>query len=255
MSGIIGKCTKCHRKVDVGGKYLSCDLCKNSCHCECENLTSKTVDSILAVKQHVVWLCTVCKSKDPLNILSIIPKIVEMQAELSKEVASIRAEVSSMPKEKSEKTQTQSYEGAIAEMALRKSKENNLVVFGMKTTNEKVKEVETMFIKELEVDVTEHIQRVTKGGKDSKLIFIKFKDQETRNAVLRAAKKLKSSASPHVRKIWINPDYTPSQLSYLKALRSEAKILREKGERAFVRGLKLIKATDSAHVPASQNTS
>lgn len=116
-----------------------------------------------------------------MNLLSIIPTIVEKHAELSKEVELLKSSIKTEPNDSSKAQSTSTYEEAIAEFSLRKKKENNLVIYGLDTLAEKAKAtVEEMCVKELSIDLKGHLKRVTKGQGDSKMIFLQFTDLDTK---------------------------------------------------------------------------
>ena len=75
------------------------------------------------------------------------------------------------------------------------------------------------------------IQRV--GQTANTLIKIKFKSFETKQNVIRNARKLRSS--PQFEKIFVNPDRTPLQQQQNKILRRELRDRRENGEDVIIR--------------------
>lgn len=56
-SNVIGKCSLCHKKPDICEKFLTCGICKNSCHSICEGRSDKEVATILNVKDLVILIC------------------------------------------------------------------------------------------------------------------------------------------------------------------------------------------------------
>lgn len=92
----IGKCGHCHHQVQAGEKYINCDLCKNSTHATCENLDDKKVAAILKVKSDVIWLCSQCKAKDPLNLVQLIPGIVEHQQDMKTEIEALNGKLEAL---------------------------------------------------------------------------------------------------------------------------------------------------------------
>lgn len=98
MANISDKCTTCHKKANIGEKYLTCGICKNFCHGNCENLSDKSLNAILNVKEFVIWICAACKSKDAINLLLLIPKLVDSQQQLSEQIQKLAEKVEAITK-------------------------------------------------------------------------------------------------------------------------------------------------------------
>ena len=94
----------------------------------------------------------------------------------------------------------------------------------------------------LEIDIKGHIRsifRLDKRGK-SPLLFVKFTDRDTRNLVLKNARKLHRSANIAYKTVYINEDLTKAQLERMRLLRTELKSRRDKGEKITIRDWKIV---------------
>lgn len=238
----MGKCSTCNLSVVDGDKFLKCDLCKNHIHIACENIDVKKFNKIISIKDDIIWLCTKCKDKDPLNMLQAIPELIQVQTRLSKELESLKSRIDSQfSTHKQQHSEQVPIIDTIKEMEMRQSKANNLVMVNFESKSEDAKTPVTKFIKEnLGVDVEGTLGLVHRTKGEKPLLILKFKTKAARDAVLGASKKLRKSNIDNVRKVFLNPDLTRIQRSRLKVLVTELKDRRAKGEKVVIRGDQIV---------------
>ena len=97
-----------------------------------------------------------------------------------------------------------------------------------------------------------HVSDTSRIGRNSKLgkrlIRVTFADENTRNEVLRNAKKLSSCAE--LRHVYIHPDRTPTEQRQFSILRQELKDRRDAGEDVVIFNNKVL---DRKEVNSSKN--
>lgn len=251
MSFVSGKCSSCYHNMEPGEKYLTCALCKNSFHGACENLNDKLISSIFTLKEHVIWLCASCKMKDLLNLLQLIPEILQKQDKLSEEVkylrdlfeknaSSLTAQPSYLTIQRDAFPYASNESALFAELELRRRKENTIFVTGLQVTGDVRKFFLQFCADELKLDVGSSVSRIYKCNSDKSLIFVTFNNMDSKIEILKKARTLRKSATAAYRKVFINPDRTPMQRERLKVLLSELKMRRLAGERVCLREDKIV---------------
>ena len=250
MSGIIGKCSTCHQKVDPGDKFLNCAICKNSCHGMCENLAAKTVNTILSLKDSVIWLCSQCKARDLFNLLQIIPGMVEKHENLCQEVQALKEQIANTKAEE-KPTDKETVHGNLetkdlqqnvfSEIELRREKERNLVIYGLDAPSKEAKSIIQKVCKEgLGIDVENEVIKATSGKPGSHVLFATLNSIELKERILHASKNLKIAAAGKYKAVYINPDYTPMQRLRLKALITEMKSQRSAGKNVTIKNWEIV---------------
>ena len=235
-------CNTCQAVINGGEKFLVCDFCNNRYHAVCQDLDGKTVQAILKVKEHVLWLCRSCKSADPLTQIKNVPLLVEKVANLSKQVNKlISTSKTGLPEE------TDIFD----ELEQQKRKEKNLVISGLEVTDKAMNAELVSFAHEaLEIDIKDKIQSISRFQKQGKtaLLFVRLNDKDTKDLMLSSAKRLKNVKNPKYKSVYINPELTKFQMERLRLLRKKIKERRENGESVQIRNWKIIPMKGERHI-------
>ena len=101
-----------------------------------------------------------------------------------------------------------------------------------------------------DISVTEPV-RLGKPEKDkTRLLRVKVDSEETKRKILKNAYSLNTGIKDPKKRIYINPDYTPSERKQQKDLRDELRKRREGGETdIIIRNSRIVKKTPNPDMP------
>jgi hypothetical protein len=194
---------------------------------------------------------------------NISAKLVQIEAKYSKEIADLKALVtgykaeieelkrkistkslgsgnvwSNVSKKVTDPVQVAVVNTVVNDIKEREDKANNIVIYGLKESNEIDIKAKSDNDKKQIIDILSKVGvaveekeilktvRVTSSINKPKLLIVRFNNPEIRNACIRSSNKLKSNNS--LRDIYINPDLTICERQKLKELLKERKEKNEK---------------------------
>ena len=252
----MNKCNKCSKAFKQGVRKVGCEYCGKWFHAEtCANI-SEDLYRMMEKEEQIHWFCKECNKKAP-DVLLIVNKCVQENAELKKEMLEMRKvlknikegkdeelieimkkiarEVYQAEKENEEKAveTTQPNKETIREIARnevhenndKKGRESNIVVSGIdedKDAEEEISEILSY------LDVTVEVRGIRRLGKErregkNRAVWVNLANKKERNSVLEKAKGLKDEIQ--WKEVYINRDMTENERKEAFDLRVE---LRER---------------------------
>ena len=256
-----GSCDKCFNKNDG---TVSCDGCKRRYHEKCTPL-SDAERGILFGSNSLKWFCILCKD-DVDNILSNYEKFLKVSdaiekiknenesrfAEIEKRLDRCEAGTNEPEFQKKIVEEVKkSNEKDMEEIALVKSKENNLIYFGLpekddESTAERMKHDFKLLSEAYsqEIDNKEILSMFRVGKKvegNNRPLVIKYASLQIKNKFLKSSGNLKIKTNNEIKPIYISIDRTQNQRAKHRQLVNEMKKRREDGEENLViRGEKIV---------------
>ena len=233
-------CFQC--KKDLEDSQLRCDLCYNSYHPKCCDVSNTKLKALVSIRDMVTWMCPTCTKLNPIEKLNLI---LGVQKELQGKLDKLSKDVEEMKSQQIIMKPTQP-EDLIGEIEERHRKKKNLLLVGLKPEADMKVQVANFISAHLvpnfpedKIDKVWQIQG-TQNKPDRPLITVRFNKFEDRNIVLRNSGKLRKSDKQEVKSVYVNPDYTFAQRKKLRELRQELTAKRVEGIELVIRDFKLI---------------
>lgn len=215
------ECIVC--KIQNNNSVIFCDSCSRSVHRECSDLTSSELKVMdLKGKRSLKFYCDDC-----LNGLRSVPAILKKMDMMQVEMERLREQLTS-PSSKSMADDT-----VISEIYERQRRANNVIVYNLQECNDSNSQVSDMSkVVELIKEITHEdlaVVKVFRIGKKNKngarALKVVFSSADDALKVVKMRRNVKRE-----RRVYIDADLTPSQVSYLQSLRKEVADRRQEGE-------------------------
>lgn len=128
---------------------------------------------------------------------------------------------------------TQSTEETVQELERRRANEDKLLLSGIDFSAKSKDDIVNLFQTEIQIDTHDGIVSINKPKANKRMLFLRFKDKQIRDSILKKASLFHKSSDPNVRNIYCNPVYTKQQLEQLRKLKE---VLKERREAAKASG-------------------
>ena len=270
------ECSTCGTNIGDSQNAVLCECCNTWFHAVCENIEDDTYKVLFeqgSKLNRLKFFCTGCDNK----VMEALEKYKSLETDtktLKQEMHTVQsdiAEIKTLCKTAAKKEVNQIMDDT-KEIERRKM---NLVVFGLAEpdppsddntewdNNEKIA-VDTEVMNNIIVDdlgvplsprtgIIEVRRLGLKKPGTSRPLKVVFANLQTKREVLRNAKKLRSSDSEALRKVFINPDLTVKQKEADKVLREEMWERRSNGEHVIIHRNKIVTSTHPVRLHRSQN--
>ena len=256
-------CPSCEKKVGDDECSMFCNLCELWFHIDCVQFPKAVYDILSKHKdlESIKWFCPTCKPKSE-EALEKYCSLERKTETLSEDMITVKNEVETLKTTISNIVKKEIFDGLGERQEIERRK-MNLVVYGLPEpdidqsiawdTDKKVQHdtdtVRNIFVNELGAALSprEGIVDSRRLGKKTddrpRPLKLVFNNMEAKRFVLVNAKNLRNSTDPIGKKLFVNPDLTPSQRKIQHELREEMWKQRENGKNAIISKGKIIEAS------------
>ena len=250
------KCGACEKTFAKKEQQVDCSACKKKYHINCSKLSDDEL-KIFMSKTKLKWFCMICED-DVAELLTNFEKFRKVSATIEKIQNEIDAKVSNFEKRLTvceanleagnvvKKIEEQVKKSSVVdkeELDLRKSKEENLIFFGLPesesdTIAERMKSdfsfLNNAYQNSLKSDDITSLFRIGKKSDKKRPLVVRFVSMETENAIMRRSGKSSIKNNNQIIPIYMSIDRTQKQCESHKQLVDELRRRKSQGEEYIV---------------------